>query len=116
MDGTANTGMALPCYQSHKKVWALKIAEVKDTTAPGNESDGSRLLVFEDERYATMRVKHDYVRKHNPKAGGYWVRYADGYESWSPADVFEDGYTIEQIEILEPKLGPSSHSTIFDLL
>ena len=24
---------------------------------------------------------------------GYYVRYADGYESFSPADVFEDGYT-----------------------
>lgn len=30
----------------------------------------------------------------NSKAGdpGYKVRYADGYESWSPKDVFEEAY------------------------
>ncbi|WP_099465596.1 crAss001_48 related protein [Parabacteroides provencensis] len=25
---------------------------------------------------------------------GYWVRYEDGYESWSPKDVFEKAYKI----------------------
>lgn len=28
----------------------------------------------------------------NPGEGGYLVRYADGYESWSPKDVFEKAY------------------------
>ena len=23
---------------------------------------------------------------------GYYVKYPDGYESWSPKDVFEEGY------------------------
>lgn len=27
--------------------------------------------------------------------GGYFVRYPDGFESWSPADAFEGGYTRE---------------------
>ena len=26
--------------------------------------------------------------------GGYYVRYPDGYESWSPAHSFEEGYTL----------------------
>ena len=28
----------------------------------------------------------------NPDAKGYLVRYPDGYESWSPADAFEESY------------------------
>lgn len=28
----------------------------------------------------------------NPNDDGYLIRYADGYESWSPKNVFEDAY------------------------
>ena len=84
----------MPKYKSHKEVWALKIEKVIDPTEPNNESDGSRLLLFVDKRYAPMRVKHEYVRKHNPQEGGYYVRYKDGYESWSPAEAFEEGYSL----------------------
>ena len=28
----------------------------------------------------------------NPEDDGYLVRYPDGYESWSPKDVFEEAY------------------------
>lgn len=80
-------------YRSHKEVWALKIKEIIDPTEPGNESDGSRILVFEDGCYADMRVDHEYVHKHNPQADGYYVVYKDGYKSWSPAEAFEEGYT-----------------------
>lgn len=85
----------LPRYRCHKEVWALKIAAVTDPTEEGNETDGSRLLIFENERipYAPIRVNHEYVRKHKPEAGGYYVVYADGYLSFSPAKAFEDGYT-----------------------
>ena len=31
--------------------------------------------------------------KHDPQAGGYYVVYADGYQSFSPAQAFEEGYT-----------------------
>jgi hypothetical protein len=33
------------------------------------------------------------MTKHNPQVGGYYVMYKDGYQSWSPASEFEDGYT-----------------------
>lgn len=89
----SDCGIALPQYQCHKKVWALKIAGMADQTIPGNESDGSRRLVFEDARYGDMIVNAEYVRKHNPVVGGWWVRYEDGYESFSPAEAFENGYT-----------------------
>ena len=28
-----------------------------------------------------------------PRVGGYYVVYADGYKSFSPATAFEEGYT-----------------------
>lgn len=86
--------MQLPRYRCHKEVWALKIKSVENPTRPGDESDGSRIITPEDGRYAPFRVDHDYVRKHNPQPGGYYVVYADGYKSWSPAKAFEDGYTL----------------------
>lgn len=84
----------MPRYRSHKQVWALKIASVTDpNTDPTAETDGSRILSFEDEGYSTIRVDAEYVRKHNPQPGGYYVVYQDGYTSWSPAKSFEEGYT-----------------------
>jgi hypothetical protein len=83
----------MPRYRCHKDVWALKIRDISDPTQPGNESDGSRLLWFVEQGYAARRVGAAYVRKHEPKAGGYFVVYKDGYESFSPADVFEEGYS-----------------------
>ena len=85
----------MPRYKSHKEVWALKIAEVRMPDIPENqESDGSRIIVPEEAGYAPFTVDYEYVRKHDPKAGGYYVVYKDGYKSWSPADAFEDGYTL----------------------
>ncbi len=89
--GSVSTPM--PLYRCHKEVWALKIADVIDPTKDGNESDGSRLLTIADPGYATIRVPRDYVHKHNPQAGGYYVVYKDGYKSFSPAEAFEEGYT-----------------------
>lgn len=88
----------MPRYKCHKEVWALKIAEVKldsdAARAENRETDGSATLVFvEASVYAPIKVDSDYVRKHNPQPGGYYVVYADGYKSFSPAKAFEDGYT-----------------------
>ena len=44
--------------------------------------------------YAPFKVDHSYIRKHNPQIGGYYVVYEDGYKSFSPAEVFESGYTL----------------------
>lgn len=74
----------MPKYQSHKKVWALKIKKI---------SHGNVLHPFEDE-YAAFEVDEEYMVKHDPKAGGYYVVYEDGYKSFSPAEAFEAGYTL----------------------
>src|SRR3990167_8922498 len=92
-EGGGSNQTPMPLYKCHKEVWALKIADVIAPTQPGNESDGSRIIVPADQGYASFRVPHDYVRKHNPQAGGYYVVYRDGYKSFSPAEAFEEGYT-----------------------
>ena len=83
----------MPRYRCHKDVWALKIRDISDPTAAGNESDGSRLLHPVEHGYGAIRVDAAYVRKHDPKVGGYYVVYKDGYQSFSPAQAFEEGYT-----------------------
>ena len=87
----------IPEYQCHKKVRALKIEKVIDPTEPESESDGSRILFFEppyDDEKHSIQVGHAYIRKHSPEVGGYFVVYEDGYESFSPAEAFESGYTL----------------------
>jgi hypothetical protein len=88
----------MPKYLCHKEVWALKISRVETdleiAEREHRETDGSGVLHFADERYGPRRVDRDYMRKHDPGAGGYFVVYADGYESWSPSKAFEEGYTL----------------------
>ncbi len=72
----------LPRYQCHKRVRALKIAAINGAT-----------ITPADEGYAPFEVPPEYLAKHQPQPGGYYVVYDDGYQSFSPADVFEQGYT-----------------------
>ena len=89
---------ALPQYQCHKKVWALKIKSIVNAPPQpeGSESDpGMRSLVVEPEHvFAPINVSGAFMQKHSPQPGGYWVRYEDGYESFSPAKAFEEGYSL----------------------
>lgn len=84
----------MPRYRCHKEVWALKIEKIErhNEGDPTAETDGSAMLTVDD-RYAPIRVDHDYMRKHKPEVGGYYVVYEDGYGSFSPADAFEGGYS-----------------------
>jgi hypothetical protein len=78
----------MPKYQCHKQVWALKIASITDRKKSG------ATLHFAEEGYDSVDVTADWVEKHAPKAGGYYVAYDADYASYSPADVFEKGYTL----------------------
>lgn len=88
----------MPKYKSHKTVHALKIKGIvfdSDLAQnEGRETDGSAIITPEEPGYAPFSVDNNYIRKHTPKAGGYYVVYADGYKSFSPAAAFEDGYTL----------------------
>ena len=77
-------------YQSHKQVRAFKIANIlnRRTVAPVLKGESDEVT-----------VDSNYMRKHNPLVGGYYVLYKSGYESWSPADEFEEGNSpIEEEE------------------
>ena len=77
---------ALPLWKSHKTVRAAKIVKIEDP--PGVVA----LLFLACEGAEPVHVTDAWVRKHGPQEGGYYVRYEDGYASFSPAAVFEAGY------------------------
>ena len=79
--------ISLPRYRCHKEVHALKIEHVIPNPR-GAE------LHFVDKRFVPVPVNHGFIAKHNPMPGRYWVLYPDGYQSVSPAEAFEDGYTL----------------------
>lgn len=113
----------MPRYKSHKIIHALKIKAITKANPPtiaelqallDEESvpvtvnpDGSlsaegkdveeevvgAIITPEEEGFAAFPVSRRYMIKHNPQVGGYYVVYADGYKSWSPAQAFEEGYT-----------------------
>lgn len=82
----------MPRYQCHKKVWALKIKAINPTNEMLMYPDYA--LHFEEEGYAPIRKSRDWMQKHSPSAGGYYVVYEDGYTSYSPAKAFEEGYRL----------------------
>ena len=92
-----NNQKELPKYQSHKQVRALKIKHIvfdsELAESSNRETDGSAIISPEEEDYPAFRVDRKYVQKHKPQVGGYYVLYKDGYESFSPAKAFEEGYT-----------------------
>ena len=76
-------------YKCHKEVEAAKIAAIEP---PADRlQTGNWKLSFGDAGWVS--VAPSWMGKHTPEVGGYYVRYAGGYESFSPADVFEAGYT-----------------------
>ncbi len=85
----------MPRWRCHKVVHALKIDRVFNLPESiAAALNGGKLLTFvESVTYAPRQVDPSYVSKHNPQPGGYFVVYDDGYQSFSPAKAFEDGYT-----------------------
>lgn len=73
----------MPKYQSHKQVWGLKIKAIDGQT-----------ITPDEEGYAPFGVSAEYLEKHKPEVGGYYVVYEGGYKSFSPADAFESGNTL----------------------
>lgn len=84
-----NSMEELPQYLCHKKVSALKIASITR-----DEDDSKSWLLQSEGPYEDRVVTAEYIAKHSPTIGGYWVQYEDGYQSFSPAEAFEKGYTL----------------------
>ena len=83
------TERELPKYQSHKHVWALKIAAIETA------EDGSAQIAPVDEGYSCINTKPGFAERFKGDEDdlGYYVLYRGGYESWSPTGAFESGYT-----------------------
>jgi hypothetical protein len=78
----------LPRWKCHKEVTAARIKEIQDL------GDTVHLTVdLGGDVYGYVLVDWKYMNRHKPAPGGYYVRYANGYESYSPAEAFEAGYT-----------------------
>ena len=82
-------------YKSHKIVEAAKIVGIRENGNPDTPT-----LVLEDNE--TVDKLPDWHAQHKPEVGGYFVQYADGYQSYSPKEAFESGYT--DLLALERKL------------
>jgi hypothetical protein len=82
----------LPRWRCHKVVRAAKIERIVADDGYGRAFvlDTNITVPFTDElwkRLGTSQTSESLI-------GGYLVRYEDGYESWSPAEAFENGYTL----------------------
>lgn len=93
------TAENLPYFQSHKVVQAGKIKAI-EKAGP----DAMEVLALDNG--TQIGVDDGWLDKHLPddlrdEAGddlGYFIRYADGYTSWSPTKAFEEGYSpVDQI-------------------
>lgn len=93
--------IGMPAYQSHKVVQAAKILQVIETIGlptfdlvlEGVEKrariDNTRVQCFTHDNGS-----NSLGQRAQAMVGGYLVRYSDGYISWSPAQAFEEGYTV----------------------
>lgn len=81
----------LPAYQSHKVVSAARI--ISYDPAPSPARSDWEILVEVDGRRHKIIVDNLWRQRFDPRPGRYFVLYADGYTSVSPAEPFESGYT-----------------------
>lgn len=83
-----DTSAHLDTYVCHKRVQAGKILFMAQDTV------NDRLMLHIGSMANILPVPLEYLHRHKPEIGGYYVRYADGYASYSPAAPFEQGYTL----------------------
>jgi hypothetical protein len=82
-------GPELPQYVSHKRVWALEIAEI------GQRMENGYAVSFRDAGYDPVELPYEMWARYKPVPGDFYVVYADGYKSFSPRKAFLEGYTRE---------------------
>lgn len=98
------TGPGMQWYQSHKRVQAAQIHAIEPTVEGAHLHFSGGLI---------LHVDHEYMNKHRPFVGGYYVRYSDGYQSYSPAEAFEGGYTVLRED--EPEQPEARSMTLADV-
>lgn len=73
-------------YISHKTVQAAKIK------AAERQADGRWHLMLDGNIPETTTIDEAGRFRITEEDMGYYVRYSDGYVSWSPTKPFEEGY------------------------
>lgn len=77
-------------YRSHKEVLAARILDFAVT-------DGDMLMLEVEGPFgpAFLAPGPRFAQRFEPstKDRGFYVRYKDGFESWSPSKAFAEGYT-----------------------
>lgn len=98
-------------FQSHKVVEAAKITGVESFF---QDLSGPTLLISLDGEDDPVRLSQKMFQRQADDGtnivGGYLVRYADGYTSWSPAAAFEEGYT--PVPKFDEVAGPSASEVV----
>jgi hypothetical protein len=87
---------ALPKWQSHKvvegdkitRVWQVGLTERVDGNDSGYRWELACGEIVKVSLDLFNRVPYDRLA-----ITGHYVRYEDGFESWSPSEAFEKGYT-----------------------
>ncbi len=109
-----NASREMPKYECHKKVWALKIAGIV------GDQHGGVYFQPAEEGYDKVPMSPEYVAKHKPEVGGYYVVYEDGYKLTTDkgyADIVfrnsSNGYYGGSIELLKREL-PEGMAAIDD--
>ena len=79
----------MPKYQSHKQVWALRIAALEI------HRDGSATIAPKEAGYAPFKTRAGWADRFEGDENdlGVYVVYKDGFTSWSPTAAFESGYS-----------------------
>ncbi len=81
----SSIGEKLPLWQSHKRVRAARIIEIKDDRLFLEPPEGSAIL--------SVQPADNMFARYRPVPGDYYVVYDDGYAAISPRAAFEGGYT-----------------------
>ena len=74
-----------------------KIVEAAEIVGYDNEGSGKgQFGVWVEQTHEWVVVPAEFFARGVPSKGDYLIRYLpDGYLSWSPKAVFEDGYAPE---------------------
>lgn len=92
--------MSFKQYQSHKKVLATKIVSFTEVECPSSEE---KIYHLKDEHGELIQQPSLLFARGLPQDDYFYlVQYEDGYISWSPKKVFEEGYT--EITATTPKV------------
>lgn len=80
-----------------KRYTSIKEVDADQIVAVSAFNYASRKYTLRLKESPSVEVSDLWFNKHSDNkktnlVGGYFIRYADGYESWSPLEAFEAGY------------------------